>query len=85
VEQLFVSRTFRYPTQQTAAVSQIQRRVAPIGAVLALPQMVGRRRAKSKSQLPSVILRQYAEQQALEHDPEKWEPVFGKDHAQSKS
>jgi hypothetical protein len=21
----------------------------------------------------------------LEHDPEKWEPVFGKDHAQSKS
>jgi hypothetical protein len=23
--------------------------------------------------------------QALEHDPEKWEPVFGKDHAQTKS
>ena len=22
---------------------------------------------------------------ALEHDPEKWEPVFGKDHAQTKS
>jgi hypothetical protein len=22
---------------------------------------------------------------AREHDPEKWEPVFGKDHAQSKS
>jgi hypothetical protein len=22
---------------------------------------------------------------ALEHDPEKWMPVFGKDHAQSKS
>jgi hypothetical protein len=21
----------------------------------------------------------------LEHDPEKWEPVFGKDHAQTKS
>jgi hypothetical protein len=21
----------------------------------------------------------------LEHDPEKWEPVFGKDHAQAKS
>jgi hypothetical protein len=21
----------------------------------------------------------------IEHDPEKWEPVFGKDHAQSKS
>jgi hypothetical protein len=21
----------------------------------------------------------------VEHDPEKWEPVFGKDHAQSKS
>jgi hypothetical protein len=20
-----------------------------------------------------------------EHDPEKWEPVFGKDHAQAKS
>jgi hypothetical protein len=20
----------------------------------------------------------------MEHDPEKWEPVFGKDHAQSK-
>jgi hypothetical protein len=20
----------------------------------------------------------------LEHDPEKWEPVFGKDHAQTK-
>jgi len=23
--------------------------------------------------------------EALEHDPEKWEPVFGKDHAQTKS
>jgi hypothetical protein len=22
---------------------------------------------------------------ALEHDPEKWKPVFGKDHAQTKS
>jgi hypothetical protein len=22
---------------------------------------------------------------ALEHDPEKWQPVFGKDHAQTKS
>jgi hypothetical protein len=22
---------------------------------------------------------------AIEHDPEKWEPVFGKDHAQTKS
>jgi hypothetical protein len=22
---------------------------------------------------------------SLEHDPEKWEPVFGKDHAQTKS
>jgi hypothetical protein len=21
----------------------------------------------------------------LEHDPEKWKPVFGKDHAQTKS
>jgi hypothetical protein len=21
----------------------------------------------------------------FEHDPEKWEPVFGKDHAQTKS
>jgi hypothetical protein len=21
----------------------------------------------------------------LEHDPEKWEPIFGKDHAQTKS
>jgi hypothetical protein len=21
----------------------------------------------------------------LEHDPEKWDPVFGKDHAQTKS
>jgi hypothetical protein len=21
----------------------------------------------------------------LEHDPEKWEPVFGKDHAQTRS
>jgi hypothetical protein len=21
----------------------------------------------------------------LEHDPEKWEPVFGQDHAQAKS
>jgi hypothetical protein len=21
----------------------------------------------------------------LEHDPEKWEPVFGQDHAQTKS
>jgi hypothetical protein len=21
----------------------------------------------------------------LEHDPEKWQPVFGKDHAQTKS
>jgi hypothetical protein len=23
-------------------------------------------------------------QQLLAHDPEKWEPVFGKDHAQTK-
>src|SRR5215510_6214953 len=23
--------------------------------------------------------------EALEHDPEKWKPVFGKDHAQTKS
>jgi hypothetical protein len=23
--------------------------------------------------------------QDLEHDPEKWEPVFGKDHAQIRS
>jgi hypothetical protein len=22
---------------------------------------------------------------SLEHDPEKWEPVFGKDHAQARS
>jgi len=25
-----------------------------------------------------------AERPRLEHDPEKWEPVFGKDHAQNK-
>jgi 3-(3-hydroxy-phenyl)propionate hydroxylase len=25
-----------------------------------------------------------ARARALEHDPEKWEPVFGKDHAQTK-
>jgi hypothetical protein len=25
-----------------------------------------------------------AAEQALEHDPEKWEPVFRKDHAQTK-
>jgi hypothetical protein len=24
------------------------------------------------------------EAERLEHDPEKWEPVFGKDHAQTK-
>jgi hypothetical protein len=23
--------------------------------------------------------------EALEHDPEKWKPIFGKDHAQTKS
>ena len=23
--------------------------------------------------------------EAIEHDPEKWEPVFGKDHAPTKS
>jgi hypothetical protein len=25
------------------------------------------------------------QEQQLEHDPEKWKPVFGKDHAQTKS
>ena len=39
-----------------------------------------------------VVLRQEEDKQyhfvtvgLLEHDPEKWEPVFGKDHAQTKS
>jgi hypothetical protein len=26
----------------------------------------------------------YSNEHALEHDPEKWKPVFRKDHAQSK-
>jgi hypothetical protein len=25
------------------------------------------------------------DESALKHDPEKWEPIFGKDHAQSRS
>jgi hypothetical protein len=29
--------------------------------------------------------RRVASPKGLEHDPEKWEPVFGKDHAQTKS
>jgi hypothetical protein len=32
-----------------------------------------------------VAPRQPRPQGRLEHDPEKWGPVFGKDHAQSKS
>jgi hypothetical protein len=29
-------------------------------------------------------LHKYARRPALEHDPEKWKPVFRKDHAQRK-
>jgi hypothetical protein len=36
------------------------------------------------SRLTLRVIRGAATFWSLEHDPEKWEPVFGKDHAQTK-
>jgi hypothetical protein len=33
----------------------------------------------------TLLTRRPAAVKRLEHDPEKWEPVFGKDHAQLKN
>jgi hypothetical protein len=43
----------------------------------------GRRKAIGMPLLPTADIKPAAIRR-LEHDPEKWEPVFGKDHAQTK-
>jgi len=37
------------------------------------------------SETPRVMVNRALRIATLEHDPEKWEPVFGKDHAQTKN
>jgi hypothetical protein len=40
--------------------------------------------AALRAAIPAKPLHWPVDRGMLEHDPEKWEPVFGKDHAQTK-
>ena len=58
----------------------------PVGMELSGPPASDHRSARHRRRDRAIIAQAARAAGArLEHDPEKWRPVFGKDHAQTKS
>src|ERR1700741_3454847 len=82
----FCSRSQGQPVTgvRSAAITSIRPKISREGFMSFPGSWICSSYAVSRPAIPAKPAHWPVDRGMLEHDPEKWEPVFGKDHAQAK-